>query len=41
VFVFVRLVTNDAGNSWVDCYGGERNYPGHARSFPPERVNPM
>lgn len=41
VFVFVRIVTNDHGSTWVDCYGGERNCPEHARSFPPERVNPM
>ena len=41
VFRFVRVVTNDEGSSWVDCYGGERNYPEHARSFPCTRINPM
>jgi len=41
VFVFVRMVTNHNGVQWIDCYGGERNYPDHARSFALSRVNPM
>lgn len=41
VFAFVRHVTSPSGSEWIDCYGGERNYPTHARSFAPDRITPM
>ena len=41
VFAFVRHVTNENGDEWVDAWGGERNYPAHSRSFRVERIVPM
>lgn len=36
---FIRLVTNESGEVWVDCFGGNRYRQG-SRSVPLDKIRP-
>ncbi len=38
-YKFVKAVTNGAGETWIDCFGGASGY-GQSRSVSPDRINP-
>lgn len=35
---FIKFVTTDGGECWIDCFGGASGY-GQSRSIHPDRVN--